>query len=49
MTVIYHDSDADLNAVRAQPVEDEVSSIKNWYVSPATSHNFTGLAGGFQF
>jgi hypothetical protein len=34
---------------RPQPVEDEMSSIKNWYVTPATSHNFTGLAGGFQF
>jgi hypothetical protein len=32
-----------------RPVDEEVSSIKNWYVAPTTSHNFAGVSGGFQF
>jgi tetratricopeptide (TPR) repeat protein len=34
---------------RPEPVDDEVSSTKNWYVSPAASHTYSGVAAGFQF
>jgi len=32
-----------------RPTEEEVSSIKNWRVTPTVSHNFAGVSGGFQF